>query len=73
MSRRRQPAIGRLLVGTLFLASGLAFFVAGSTTIDGGAAASLGLIVGGAVVLVALLVPGRIQQQLAGRSASESE
>ncbi len=63
MKTNNRPAVGRLLLGTLFLSLGIAAIVAGTSSVDAGPALGLALVVGGAVTLGAVLY-GRSQASL---------
>lgn len=55
MGTKNRPAIGRLLLGTLFVSFGTAAIVAGTSNVDWGPSLGLALVAGGAVALGALL------------------
>ena len=67
MKTNNRPAVGRLLLGTLFLSLGIAAIVAGTSSVDAGPALGLALVVGGAVTLGAVLY-GRSQTALLDES-----
>lgn len=67
MKTNNQPAVGRLLLGTLYLSLGIAGIVAGTSSVDAGPALGLALVVGGAVALGAVLY-GRMPASTADES-----
>ncbi len=70
MRTNNQPAVGRLLLGTLFSSLGVAAIVAGTSTVDAGPALGLALLVGGAVTLGAVLY-GRLRSDSSETSRPE--